>query len=296
MDTKTAMASMQRQWDMVVRSATGVHCLASVLSLRGDMGLWSLRGRWDYMRLQFYFRLALQPADSWLAKVATLGRQMTVPVQGGAHKRTWHHATERLLIKYGVERGAMGAYRNTPAFLKSVGVTNVSQAKSLARALVQKFEEGAWRTQVEATPRLARVYHRLGHDMSFAPYLSAPNWWGRVLRARLRAGELTFLGEVQGRYAGKQFANRGPCAMCRGATVESTEHFLLHCRHWQRRRGEQWGAIRAAPAVWHTIQRALADHTASDNGEVLLRFVLKGNLSDAMPDGYGSSLTADASP
>jgi hypothetical protein len=84
--------------------------------------------------------------------------------------------------------------------------------------------------------------------------------------------------------------------MCRGATVKSTEHFLLHCRHWQRRRGEQWGAIRAAPAVWHTIQRALADHTASDNGEVLLRFVLKGNLSDAMPDGYGSSLTADASP
>jgi hypothetical protein len=115
------------------------HCHALVLSLRGDMGLWSLRGRWDYMRLQFYFRLALQHADSWLAKVATLGRQMPVPVpvRSGAHKRTWHHATERLMVKYGVERGAMGAYRITPAFLKSVGVTNILQAKSLARALTE---------------------------------------------------------------------------------------------------------------------------------------------------------------
>ena len=89
--------------------------------------------------------------------------------------------------------------------------------------------------------------------------------------------------------------------MCRGATVESTEHFLLHCRHWQRRRGELWSAIRAAPAVvrcpavWHTIQRALADPTASDNGEVLLRVILEGDLSDAMhmPDGYGSSPTEE---
>jgi hypothetical protein len=120
--TKTAMASMQRQWDMVVRSANGVHRHASVLSLRGDMGLWSLRGRWDYMRLQYHFRLALQPADSWLTKVATLGRQMTAPVQSGAHKDTWHYASERLLVKYGIERGAMGAYRDTPAFLESVGV------------------------------------------------------------------------------------------------------------------------------------------------------------------------------
>ena len=47
------------------------------------------------------------------------------------------------------------------------------------------------------------------------------------------------------------------------------------------------------PAVWHTIQRALADPTASDNGEVLLRVILEGDLSDAMPDGYGSSPTEE---
>jgi hypothetical protein len=295
--TKTAMASMQRQWDMVVRSANGVHRHASVLSLRGDMGLWSLRGRWDYMRLQYHFRLALQPADSWLTKVATLGRQMTAPVQSGAHKDTWHYASERLLVKYGIERGAMGAYRDTPAFLESVGVSSVAGAKALARDLVQKFEEGQWRAQVQDTPRFARVYHRLGHDMSFAPYLSGPNWWGRVLRARLRAGELRFLGEVSGRYGPgrRAFADRGPCAMCGHAGVESTEHFLLHCPHWQRHRHTLWGTVRAAPdivrcpAVWRVIQRAVADATVPANSDILLRLLLEGDLSDAMPDGYGSS-------
>ena len=279
-------------------SSTGVHRHASFLSLRGDMGLWSLRGRWDYMRLQYYFRLALQPPDSWLAKIAHLGTLMSAPVPHGEHTRTWHHATERLLRRYGLVRGALDACHRPRAFLESVGVTSVAGGKALARDVVQKFEEGRWRAQVRDTPRLARVYHRLGHDMSFASYLSGPNWWGRVLRARLRSGELRFLGEVSGRYGSghRAFADRGPCAMCGHAGVESTEHFLLHCRHWQRHRRALWGAVRSAPAVvrapavWRVIQGFVAGGGAAPGSdEFLLRLLLEGDLTDAMPSGYSCS-------
>ena len=62
------------------------------------------------------------------------------------------------------------------------------------------------------------------------------------------------MGEVSGRYiwarAGRRaFADRGPCAMCGHAGVESTEHFLLHCPHWQRHRHTLWGTVRAAPDI-----------------------------------------------
>jgi len=230
--TKTAMASMQRQWDMVVRSANGVHRHASVLSLRGDMGLWSLRGRWDYMRLQYHFRLALQPADSWLTKVATLGRQITAPVQSGAHKYTWHYASERLLVKYGIERGAMGAYRDTPAFLESVGVSSVAGAKALARDLVQKFEEGQWRAQVQDTPRFARVYHWLDTTCPLRPIFRGPTGGdASCVRDCVRGSSVSWARSVDGMGPGAgplPIVGRVPCAVTRVLSRRSTSCSTAH--------------------------------------------------------------------
>ena len=122
-------------------------------------------------------------------------------------------------------------------------------------------------------------YGALHPTLTVARYLSSPSIWARRLRTQLRMGLFEHIGDFYKR--SREHHLRVPCDVCGSDTVETVDHFLLHCVGFAAQRGA-WDA--AAAAVGNPVLSAAlrASPAGTVPGDDLRRALLLGGVVEPL--------------
>ena len=196
----------------------------------GELGWWSVKGRMEAMRLEYWGRLVRMQAERGTKRAYEEGRRRVE--EGVAGKDEWCVSTRDLLDRLGLgER-----WRD-----EKVGTR--AEWKRKVRQIIGQAERRRWREgMVGKKPKIKlQSYRRIKKEMAKEQYLEG----GRKevgMMVNLRAGTLKLEVE-QGRHQGQKPRWARVCEMCRSGEVEDAEHFLDDCQAWVQERKEIWGEV-----------------------------------------------------
>ncbi len=204
----------------------------------------------------------------------------------------WHGQVKATLLKLGMPDEAWTQPLQFICMHRvAIGVCTLLAMGEMVRRVVTVYQDVKWAREVQVSSMLRRVYAPLGRTMAAvamepAQYLRELGRRARVVRTRLRGGQMMALGAVSGRMGpwARPYEERGPCAMCGAPVVESERRFLLECTRWQAERQCMWTGIRHK--VGGVVANVVDAAVATRDLDRLYRVVLEGNCAGFMPDGY----------
>jgi hypothetical protein len=200
---------------------------ATSSALRGELGLWTLRGYRDLIKLLYFAHILTLPDDRLVKQAFYFSKRRT------DLKQNWCGRIKKLLTKY-----ELAGLWEDPQKLWNLDGHNNNEAKSLAAhkrffqkyfyKLVLKQEEMKWWNEVMKQDKLRTYITFKDQRLRLERYLLTPGYYfGRSLMTDIRIG--TNKLEVDfGRRKHKEVEHR-ICEQCDLKVIEDEYHFLIHC-------------------------------------------------------------------
>ena len=182
--------------------------------VQGELGLWSLQARRDWLRLRLLLRL-LTMADDRVAKRVFMISRFHARFYG---HRNWCSHTVSMLSRYSLRRDVIDTEPLPEHKLDWL---------SKVRKAIETQESLAWRSQVLSSSRMSEV-RRIKSSLSFEPYLKLTDARSRQRLTKMRCGG----GDLKiERLRGRDRVEREDrlCEVCDRKNVESERHALLEC-------------------------------------------------------------------
>lgn len=272
---------------------------APVAGLRGEMGWLGMYARAAWYRLRYLAHMVFQgdPDSSWLPRlhrecvheIVSKGIDAVLratPQPGDS----WVTRSMRQVHSMGLPVQLVLYPRQMAQLLGSHN--GYHSAVAAFGALAEAFGRGQWRRQVRESGSLMRVRHNLVHpEPQFAVYLDSHGNAARCRRTRLRLNIFHAIGDVQGRWAGLEPEDRGPCGMCGADVVETVQHMLVQCPAFDSHRRMMVEAVlQRCPTDFRALLTPFCAHM-----DRWLQLILGGACVEWAPRGFNSRRQADDS-
>ena len=236
-----------------------LHCNSKAVNagVRGELGLWTMESRRDFIKLRYWIHLLLL-ADTRLVKEVYL---MCKENFLKSKSKNWACGMYRLVRKYNLEHlwedeGAV--------FDVAAGCNTVPRIRKFWRNFifrrVQEVEQVKWRLEVIKSTKL-RIYATIKQELRLEEYLlqdKVPKQ-GKIVFTALRIGSYPLRIET-GRW---QFPieprEERVCLKCMSGAVEDEKHMMLDCKAYELQREELYRRIGEVGSNPFMMQRCSRD-------------------------------------
>src|SRR4051812_12714569 len=166
----TGRESAERNGKMILRCSP---MIANEVVL-GELGWWTLKGRRDFLTLNYWGKIVGGMAPSRLVYHVYITSRSRYDAN---HNNSSNHSTNRWCY-------------NIHALLKDIGMEDTWNKNELDPSEEDKIkdrEEAQWKERMQHKPKL-RTYRQLKTRLRFEPYLQTKNREEREVMTRLRGG------------------------------------------------------------------------------------------------------------
>lgn len=210
--------------------STQYQCLGSILNvlynstyaaLRGELGIWTIKGRCAFLRL-CYFKRLIDSNIVLLTKVAFMGK-LNNDHMNTKLSNSWWKYTKSLMLKLKLD--------NFFADIFQVKCMSTQNWRSLIHKRIHDSEVYEWTSEVQKKPKL-RTYFLVKKHFKYEKYLDTPHS-GRKFLTRLRCGTNELRIDT-GRRKNLRPEDR-ICLVCLQG-VEDEFHFMCECKAYVKER------------------------------------------------------------
>ena len=192
--------------------------------VRGELGLWTMSGRFKLAVLRWWGKLVKMDRNRLCYKIYNYRRNHL------REKGCWCKIVRDLLIDL-----------NIGDIWISEEIGDLTAWGENVKSRVSAWEARSWKERILGKPKL-RVYRLLKTDLKFEEYLlEVPIYLHRRELSRFRGGTNDLRVET-GRYSKEEVAERS-CCICAKGVLENEEHVLLDCFPYEPLRRKMFATI-----------------------------------------------------
>jgi hypothetical protein len=196
--------------------------------IRGDLGWWTVQGRREYQRLNYWAKVVNEEKSDIVKEVYREGRERIRT--GIAKSDEWCMEIKGLLEKLGLKES-----------WESEQIGDRDEWRIMLKKAMQNRQECEWRSKMCMEKRGAKTslmrYMRIKNSIVPEWYLGENRVWARRW-LRIRGGR-NGLQVDKGRRGGVERINR-TCVWCDQKVVEDAEHMMDECDGWNDERDDLW--------------------------------------------------------
>ena len=233
-----------------------LHCNSKAVNagVRGELGLWTMKGRRDFIKLRYWIHLLLLAETRLVKEVYRMSKENFLKMKS----KNWASGIYNLVRKYNLTRlwEDEGAVYDAPA-----GCNTVPRIRKFWRNFIfrriQEEEQRNWRVEVIKSKKL-RTYATIKQELKLEKYLlqEGPKQ-GKIVFTALRIGSYPIRIETgRWQYPSEPKEER-LCLKCFSGAVEDEKHMMLECKAYELQRKELYkriGEVGSNPLLWSDVQ------------------------------------------